>query len=322
LASVGGGGGMPYSSWQSTYSLEGQPRAEERKISVSLISGDYLHTLGIPLKRGRVFTGAEVENGIHVALINESAAKLWPPGTDPTGRHMQVDALTLPLKPPILVAPGITPDVTIVGVVGDTKNRGLENTTLPAVYVPCTLIAPPGRELAVRTLGDPMSVLNAVRQKIHEMDKDMAMGQPLTISEMLGNEIEQPRFNMALFTGFAAFGLLLAAIGTYSVISYGVAQRVHEIGVRIALGASRNRILAWVLGAAARVAATGVLIGLCGSIALEKLVRSNIFGTAKLDAFSSAAVVVVLFTVALLAAWLPARRARNLDPITALRHET
>jgi putative ABC transport system permease protein len=317
-----GNGGMPYAAMQSQYTLDGQPQIEGKKVVVTLISRDYLRAFGIPLKRGRNFTSAEVENGMHVALVNESAAKLWPPGTDPTGRHMQIDALKRPFKPPTLVAPGITTDVAVIGVVGDTKNFGLQHVTEPAVYVPYTLIAPPNRQLAVRTFGDPMSVLNAVRQKIHEMDKDMAMGRPLTVSELLGSETEQPRFNMALFTGFAAFGLLLAAIGTYSVISYGVAQRVHEIGVRMALGASRKRILAWVLGAAARVAATGVLIGLCGSIALEKLVRSNIFGTAKLDALTSAAIVVVLFTVALLAAWLPARRAGNLDPMIALRHET
>jgi ABC-type antimicrobial peptide transport system permease subunit len=149
----------------------------------------------------------------------------------------------------------------------------------------------------------------------------MAMGRPLTIDEMLGNETEQPRFNMALFTGFAAFGLVLAAIGIYSVISYNVTQRVHEIGVRMALGASRTHILRWVLSAAARVAMVGVFIGLCGSVAFEKFARFNVFGTAKFDAFSSAAIVIVLSSVALLAAWLPARRAGKLDPVTALRRE-
>ena len=265
-----GNGGMPYSEWESTYSLEGQPRAEGQKVVVSLISNNYLRTLGISLKRGRNFTAAEVENGRPVALINESAARLWPAGTDPTGQRMQVDALAQPLKPPVLVSAGISPNVTIVGVVGDTKNNGLRNATSPAVYLPYTLIAPPTRELAVRTFGEPASVLNAVRQKIHAMDKGMAMGRPLTIDEMLGNETEQPRFNMALFTGFAAFGLVLAAIGIYSVISYNVTQRVHEIGVRMALGASRTHILRWVLSAAARVAMLGMFIGLCGSVRARK----------------------------------------------------
>ena len=316
-----GNGGMPYSGWESSYSLEGQPRVGGQKVVVSLISSNYLQTLGIPLKRGRDFTSAEVENGMHVVLINESAARLWPAGTDPTGRRMQVDALGQPLRPPVLVAPGIGPDVTIVGVVGDTKNDGLRDATLPAVYAPYTLVAPPERQLAVRTFGEPLGILNAVRQKIHEMDKGLALGRPMTIDEMLGNETEQPRFNMALFSGFAALGLALAAIGIYCVISYNVTQRVHEIGVRMALGASRADILKWVLGTAARIAALGLFIGLCGSLALEKVVRFNVFGTATFDAVSFAAVMIVLASVALLAAWLPARRAGKLDPVTALRRD-
>jgi putative ABC transport system permease protein len=234
---------------------------------------------------------------------------------------MQIDALGQPLKPPVLVAPGIGPEVTIIGVVGDTKNDGLRNVTLPAVYVPYTLVAPPERQLAVRTFGEPLGILNAVRQKIHAMDKGLALGRPMTIDEMLGQEVEQPRFNMALFSGFAALGLALAAIGIYCVISYNVTQRVHEIGVRMALGASRADILKWVLRAAAKLAAVGLFIGLSGSIALEKLVRFNVFGTAKFDGASFAAVMILLSSVALVAAWLPARRAGKLDPVTALRND-
>jgi putative ABC transport system permease protein len=173
----------------------------------------------------------------------------------------------------------------------------------------------------VRTFGDPLGVLNAVRQKVHEMDKGLALGRPMTIDEMLGHEHEQPRFNMALFSGFAALGLALAAIGIYCVISYNVTQRVHEIGVRMALGASRTNILRWVLRAAARITAIGLFLGLCGGIALQKLVRFSVFGAAKFDGASFAAVMILLFSVALLAAWLPARRAGKLDPVTALRHD-
>jgi putative ABC transport system permease protein len=316
-----GNGGMPYSGWESSYTLEGQPRFDGRKVVLSLISSDYLRTLGIPLKRGRTFTSAEVENGMHLALINESAARLWPAGTDPTNRRMQVDALGQPLRSPVLLAPGIGPEVTIIGVIGDTKNDGLRDATLPAVYLPYTFVAPPDRQLAVRTFGEPLGILNAVRQKIHEMDKGLALGRPMTIDEMLGHETEQPRFNMAIFSGFAALGLTLAAIGIYCVISYNVTQRVHEIGVRMALGASRDDILKWVLRAALRVAAIGLFIGLCGSVALEKLVQFNVFGAANFDAVSSAAIIIVLFSVALLAGWLPARRAGKLDPVTSLRHE-
>jgi putative ABC transport system permease protein len=317
-----GNGGMPYSGWRSSYSLEGQPPpADDRKVVIALISAKYPQTLGIPLKRGREFTAAEVENGMHVALINESAAKLWPAGKDPTGRHMQLDALLKPMKPPVLLAPGNNSDVMIVGVIGDTKNDGLGDATLPAVYLPYTILSPPDRQLAVRTAGEPLSVLNAVRQKVRELDKDMALGRPVTLDKVLGDERQQPRFNMALFSGFAALGLTLAAIGIYSVISYNVTQRVHEIGVRMALGAKRGDILRLVLLMVARVVLLGLAIGLCGSIALERIVRFQVFAKTSFDALSLAMVVIALSSVALLAAWLPASRAGNLDPVTALRHD-
>lgn len=320
-AAAMGNGGMPYSGWESSYTLEGQPHVDGKKIVISLVSSDYLRTLGIPLRRGRTFTPTEVERGMPVALINESAAKLWPAGIDPTGKRIQVDALGQPVPPTVLAETGISPDVTVIGVVGDTKNNGLQDATLPGVYLPYTFYGPPGRALAVRTFGDPLSILNAVRQKIHDMDRGVAVGRPMTVDEMLGHETEQPRFNMALFGGFAALGLALAAIGIYCVISYNVTQRVREIGVRMAMGASRRDILRWVLRGAARVAAIGLLIGLCGSLALGKLMRFGVFGAAKFDGISLAAVMVLLFGVALLSAWMPARRAGKLDPVTALRHE-
>ena len=316
-----GNGGMPYSGWQSTYTLEGHPRVDGQKLAISLVSNSYLRTLGVPLKRGRNFTSAEVENGMHVALINESAARLFPAGADPSGQKVQLDVLGQPLPPTTPVAPGINSALTIIGVIGDTKNDGLGRATVPAIYLPYTFIGPPRRQLAVRTFGDPLSILNAVRQKLYQIDKGVAIGRPMTIDEMLGHETDQPRFNMALFSGFAVLGLTLAAIGIYCVISYNVTQRLHEIGVRMALGASRGNISNWVLRAAARVAGAGLFIGLCGSIALEKMVRFSVFGAAKFDAASLAGIIVALSAVALLAAWIPARRAAALDPVTALRHD-
>jgi len=317
-----GNGGMPYSGWESTYSLEGRkPLSDDQKLVVSLVSSKYPQTMGIPLKRGREFTEAEVANATHVVLINESAARLWPAGVDPIGRHMQLEALATPLKPPVLMPAGDNSDLMIVGVIGDTKNGGLGDATRPAVYLPYTMIAPPDRQIAVRTAGPPLAMLNAVREKVRDLDKDAALGRPVTLDEVLGEETQQPRFNMALFSGFATLGLTLAAIGIYSVISYTVTQRVHEIGVRMALGAKRGDILKLVLLMVARVAGLGLLIGLGGSIVLERIVRFQVFAKTSFDITSLVAVVVMLSTVALLAAWMPALRAGNLDPVTALRHE-
>lgn len=317
-----GNGGLPYSGWRSSFSIGGQPRIEDRKITISLIGGRYPQTLGIPLERGREFTEAEMESGVRVALINESAARLWPAGEDPVGRSMQIDDLARPMEDPLVpAAPGIAAGVTVVGIIGDTKNDGLAEAPAPGVYLPYTLYAPPERDLAVRTAGDPLAIVNAVRLKARELDKDLAVGKPNTLDEVMGEETQQPRFNMALFSSFAALGLALAAIGIYSVISYNVTQRVQEIGVRMALGAGRADILKLILLMVGRLAALGLAIGLVGSFLVERLVRFQMFAKTSFGVMPLATIVLVLGGVALLAAWLPAARAGNLDPVTALRHE-
>lgn len=317
-----GNGGMPYSGWESAYALDGRkPLSDDQKLVISLVSEKYPQVMGIPLKRGREFTEVEIENASHVALINESAARFWPAGVDPINRHLQLDELEKPVRPPALMAVGNYSDLIVVGVIGDTKNGGIADATRPAVYLPYTMIAPPDRQIAVRTVGPPLAMLNAVREKVRQLDKNVALGRPVTLDETLGEETQQPRFNMVLFSGFAALGLALSAIGIYSVISYTVTQRVHEIGVRMALGAKRGDILKLVLLMVARVAGIGLAIGLCASIAVERLMRFQLFSKTSFDFVSFIAVVLTLFAVAILAAWMPASRAGNLDPVTALRHE-
>ena len=317
-----GNAGLPWSGWRSSFSIEGQPPTEGRKVALALISARYPQTLGIPLKRGREFTEAEIDSGTRLALVNETAARLWPAGQDPVGRSMQIDDLGLPMtNPQVLSAPGIAAGVTVVGVIGDTKNDGLSEAPAPAVFLPYTLFAPPERQLAVRTTGDPLAIVNAVRLKARALDKDLAVGKPNTLDEVIGEQTQQPRFNMALFSSFAALGLALAAIGIYSVISYNVTQRVQEIGVRMALGAKRRDILKLILLTVARLAALGLAIGLLGCFLIERLVRFQMFMKTSFGLVPLAAIVLVLAAVSLLAAWLPAARAGNLDPVTALRHE-
>ena len=316
-----GNGGIPFGGPESAYSVEGQPPAEDKRVIVSLISSDYLRTLGTPLKRGRALTEAEVVNGENFALINETAAKLWPAGVDPIGKRMSIDLLKTALPSDVLVPAGQKPDFTVIGIIGDTRNAGLRDITLPGIVVPYTLVAPPSRTLAVRTYGDPTLMLNSVRQKMHDLDKEVPLGRSMTLEEVYGFETVQPRFNMALFTCFAALGLALAAGGIYSVISYDVSQRMHEIGVRVALGAGRMDVLALVFRIVARVVALGLLIGLGGSALLERVARFQSFAAVPFDWNSVLAVIVVLSLVALLAALVPARRAARFDPITALRHE-
>lgn len=318
-----GNSGLPWSGWHSPFSIEGQPSMEGRTVELALISSRYPQTLGIPLKHGREFTEAEIESGTRLALINASAARLWPAGQDPIGHILRIDALARPVdNPQVLPAPGIATAVTVVGIIGDTKNDGVTEPTAPAVYLPCTLFAPPNRQLAVRTAGDPLAIVNAVRHRVRDLDKDIAIGRPETLNEVLSQQAQQPRFNMALFSSFAVLGLALAAIGIYSVISYNVTQRVQEIGVRMALGARRGQILKLILLMVGRLTSFGLAIGLLGSVLIERLVRFQMFAKTSFGVAPLAAIVLLLAAVALLAAWLPAARAGNLDPVTALRHET
>jgi putative ABC transport system permease protein len=264
-----------------------------------------------------------VARGDHVALINETASKLWPAGEDPIGKLLRIDLLLTKPGPPrqVLALPGGAPDVPIAGIVGDTRNAGLRNATQPAVFVPYILLAPPSRVLAVRTFGDPMGLLNAIRRQVQEMDKDMPLGRPVTSKEVLGGQTAQPRFTMALFSCFAGLGLALAAAGIYSVITYHVTQRVHEIGVRIALGARGGDILTMVLGMGARVVSIGLAIGLGGSVLFVRILRTQIFAAASFDEVAVAGVGAAPSVVAAVACYVPAQRAAKMDPVTALRHE-
>jgi putative ABC transport system permease protein len=316
-----GNGGMPFGGIRSAYSIEGLAPAPSQRLTVGLISAEYPETLRIPLRRGRQLTDQDVARGDHFALINETAAKLWPTGQDPIGQHVSVEVLTKPGGRQVLVPAANSGDVTIVGILADTKNAGLRDATTPAIYVPYTLLAPPSRVLAVRTAGEPMAMLNTLRSVVQQMDREVPLGRPITVEEVLGFQTVQPRFNMALFGAFAALGLALAAAGIYSVISYDVTQRIHEIGVRLALGASRADVLSMVLRMAGTVVAIGLAIGIAGSIALVRVVQFQVFEGTAFDPLSVLIVVAVLSAVALVASSLPAYRAAKLDPLTALRHD-
>ncbi len=312
-------GGLTFGGPSSAYAIEGSPMDPQKRIQVGLISADYLRTLGIPLRLGRMPDENEVARGAHVALINETAAKLWPAGMDPLGRVVSLDGLASAGKALLPASPQKA--VTVIGIVGDTKNAGLKERTDPAIFVPYTLVAPASRGLAVRTAGEPTALLNAIRTAAGQIDKQVPVDRPITLDELLGQQTAQPRFTMALLGCFAVLGLALAAAGIYSVISCDVTRKIHEIGVRVALGATRGDIVAMVLGRSARMVGVGLAVGLVGSLAAERILQAEVFGSATLDWISVGAVVVVLSGVALLASWSPARRAARLHPVEALRYE-
>jgi predicted permease len=314
-----GNGGLTFGGPLSAYSLEGSPMDPQKRVKVGLISADCARALGIPLKLGRTFGEDETARGAHVALINETAAKLWPAGMDPVGHVISLDLLASAGRALTPAAPQTA--VTVIGILGDTKNAGLRERTEPAIFVPYTLVAPASRTLIVRAAGEPRALLSAIRAAVGQIDRQVPVDRPLTLDELLGQETAQPKFTMALLGCFAVLGLALAAAGIYSVISCDVTQKIHEIGVRVALGATRGDIVAMVLARSARMVGIGLAVGLTGSVAAERIMRSEMFGGASLDWISVGWVVVVLLGVAFTASWSPARRAARLHPVEALRYE-
>ena len=315
-----GNGGLPFGGPQSGFTIEGQPQVQGQRILVNLISADYSRTLGIPLRAGRLLTDQEVARAEPVALINEAAGKLWTAGEGAIGRRVRLDLLDKPGN--ALLPPGhATPHFTVVGILANTKNAGIRESTEPAVFLPYTVIAPGGRTLAVRTQGGPMLLLNAVRQQVRAVDKDQPLNRPITLEEILGFETVQPRFNMALFTFFGLMGLVLAVVGIFSVLSYAVARRTHEIGVRMALGAERADVLGLLFRMGGKLVLTGLVAGLLGSFALARILRSEVFQVPVTDGLAILGVTTILSAAAFLACLLPAMRAARLDPMNALRHE-
>ena len=265
-----------------------------------------------------MFDAAEVRRGDRVAVINEAAAKLWPPGSDPVGSRVNLGLLGQP-PPRTLVDTSRPADVTIVGVIGDTKNAGLRSAPSPVMVIPYSIVGQAQRILAVRTAGNPNLLLNPVRAEVRAIDAEQPLGRSITLGEIIGEEVVQPRFTMALFATFATLGLALAAAGIYSVLSFHVTVRTHELGVRMALGAPRSHVLGLMLLMGGKLVLVGLIVGTAASFASSRLLRSLLFGVQPADPVAYAAVTLVLASIGLLACYVPARRASRVDPMVALR---
>jgi putative ABC transport system permease protein len=312
--------GVPFGGPQSPLTIPGQPADDSKRIMINLAGADHLRTFGIALRRGRMFDASEVRRGDRVAVVNEAALTLWPAGENPIGARLRLGVLE---RPPAraLADTARAPEVTVIGVIANTRNAGLRADPVPVVVMPYSVLAPLQRPLAVRTVGDPNLLLNPVRAQVREMDSDQPLGRPITLSDALGEEVIQPRFTMALFSAFAALGLALAAAGIYSVLSFHVTRRAHELGVRLALGAPRRHVLGLMLTMGGRLVVTGLAIGIVASLASMRLLRSQLFGVQPADPIAYAVVSVLLGFVAFAACYIPARRAAGVDPMVALRQE-
>jgi putative ABC transport system permease protein len=273
------------------------------------VTPDYLEALGVPLLHGRALTVFDKADSPPVVLINQTLARRHWPLEDPLGKKIAFDSF------------GRAMTCEIVGVVGDVRPRGLDSEPQPEIYLPYAQDPFGSVTWLVRTAGDPMSLLPAVKEKIREVNPTQTFASTATLEQLLDRSTSARRFNLFLLGSFAALAMLLAGVGLYGLISYTTAQRTHEIGIRMALGAQSSDVLRLVIGQGMKLALAGIAIGLAASWGLTRLMASLLFGVTPTDPLTFAGVSLLLLCVALVACWVPARRATKVDPLTALRIE-
>jgi putative ABC transport system permease protein len=310
------------------FSVEGHPLATSLEhvpvVGLELVSPNYFNTLGIPLRRGRGFTSSDRAGAQQVAVINETVARRSFPNEDPLGK-------TIWLGPPESLLAGIrSPDNpfvrrTVVGVIADVKSDSLDTAAGAEVYVPLEQYRGEGWDntlmLAVRSSLPTDRMVAAIREQVRALDRDQPVTGIATMDERVSRTLSEPRFNTLLLGLFAGVAMLLAALGIYGVMSYVVTQRRPEFAIRMALGAHGSDVLRLVIGQGMKLTLIGVGTGLLGAFALTRLMQQLLFGVSAADPLTFAVIALLLALVALVACWLPARRATKVDPLVALRYE-
>jgi predicted permease len=305
-----------------TFWFEGQPKpASQNDMSWAIdyiVEPGYLKAMRIPLLRGRFFTDQDNEHSPRVVVIDDVFARKFFPNEDPIGKRMLVSYLSEPAR--------------IVGVVGHVKQWGLDQDDTQSLrtqfYIPCMqmpdafiAMQSSGSSLVVRSDNAGAGLLDSIRHASQQISSEMVIFSPQSMDSVIADSLAEQRFPMILLAVFAALALVLASVGIYGVLSYVVGQRTHEIGIRMALGARRPDILRLILGGAGKLALTGVAVGLISALGLTRLIANLLYGVGPRDPITFIAVPAILISVALLASYLPARRATKVDPMTALRYE-
>src|SRR6266436_4938299 len=306
----------PYGGIPSDIEIPGKTRAEKWNALFQLCSEGYFGVVKIQFLDGRTFTESEVNGARKLAVVNQTFAKKFLGNENPIGRQVRIAQLTEfedAVKEPMF---------EIIGLVADAKNQGLQDPPMPEIWIPYTVTGSSFRGILVRTAGEPMAMMNAVQHEIWATDANVA----LTFTGTLESFISQfsyagPRFGFFLMMIFGAVGLVLVTIGVYSVLAYTTARRTQEIGIRMALGAKSSDVQGMVIRMGLRLVGIGVGLGLIASLALGRVIATQLWGVSAYDPWTLMSVPVVLLITGLVACWLPARRAASVDPLVALRYE-
>jgi putative ABC transport system permease protein len=312
IQSVGASSFLPVSASDAplAFHIEGESRgADDRLLAdFSVVSSGYFPALGIPLKKGRIYTEADSRQATPAVIVNESFVRRFLPNQDPVGKLLRFEGRF-----------GSPKGNQIIGVVGSVRRHGLEQEPGPEVYLSYQQTPWPYMSLVARTKAAPASVAQSIQRALYAVDSTQPVFDIKTMEERLDDSVAQRRFNMLLLGLFAALALILASIGIYGVISYSVTQRTREIGLRLALGAQRSDVLRLIIAQGLRLTVIGLAAGVAVALAIGKLISSLLYGINAHDPLTFLTTGLVLSAVALLACWLPARRASRLDPLIALR---
>lgn len=306
----------PYGGIPSDIEIPGKTHAEKWNAMFQLVSEGYFGVLKIRFVDGRGFTEAEVNGARKLAVVNQTFAKKYMGNENPIGRQVKIAQLAEfddAVKEPMF---------EIIGLVADAKNRGLQDPPEPEMWVPYTVTGSAFRGILVRTANEPLSMMNAVQHEIWATDANVAV----TLTGTLEGYISQfsfagPRFGFFLMTIFGSIGLVLVTIGVYSVLAYTTARRTHEIGIRMALGAEGSDVQRMVIRMGLKLVGLGVGIGLIASLAIGRVIATQLWGVSAYDPWTLVSVPLLLLIVGIVACWIPARRAAGVDPLVALRYE-
>jgi putative ABC transport system permease protein len=281
-----------------------------------MVTPGYFETFGVRVVKGRKFTEQDVESNLRVAMVNENLANRYFPNVDPLEQRLLVDGLTPGsnrLGPPV--------EWRIVGVFHNIRNGDGLRSDYPEIYVPFWQCPWQQASVAVRTAGDPAGMTRSIAAAVNSIDPDLPLAGVKTMDQQVSEVLEVDRFGMVVYGSFAALALLLAAVGIYGVMAFAVAQRTHEFGVRMALGARGANILSMVLREGGTLAFIGLVFGLGGAYLVGRAMQSTLYGVSAMDIGSFGAAAFVLLVAALMACYVPARRASKVDPMTALKCE-